>query len=139
MNSQPPILPSLPEGQTEHSTHTTVVEVPAAEQAQNGNGNRPLKDWPADAIVIVCALPQEFRHDLIGGDPQARVCSDCEAIVLADSWTIRRAEAIPIRRGRPLRFLCLQCAAGYDYDQVQYSERHRKGRAMLLKNRGPQE
>ncbi len=92
-----------------------------------------LKPWPTDAVVIVCARPDEFLPEQIRGRPIDGRCADCGQTIKADSWTIDRAVALPQRCERPLRFMCIECFALYDFGQVTYSEDHRGGKTVIRK------
>lgn len=91
-----------------------------------------LLPWPVDAVMIVAALEEEFRHDQIRGVPVACRCRKCETNLLADSWTIERAENLPDTRGRPVLFFCIKCAALHDVECVNVLEDHRNGSFLRI-------
>ena len=92
-----------------------------------------LVPWPVDAVMIVASLEGEFRHDQIRGFPVACRCRKCEANLLADSWTIARAENLPETRGRPVLFFCIKCAALHDLSMLNVMEDHRGGQFIRMK------
>lgn len=70
------------------------------------------KPYPNDALIIVasvagteCRAKMEGVHDC--------TCRDCDTALRADTATVRRAEDHPLRRGRPLAFLCRECNSRY--------------------------
>ena len=84
-----------------------------------------MKPWPNDAVMIVAAVEAEFNVSQIRGVPVECECRECGDALLADSWTIARAESMPERRGRPVLFVCLDCVRGYDSGQIDVLEDHR--------------
>ena len=72
-----------------------------------------LKPWPRDAVVVIASLAGQERREVMEGVHTA-ACRDCGARLHADTFTVRRAETMPQRRGRPVAFLCLTCHAGYE-------------------------
>lgn len=95
-----------------------------------------LKPWPSEGLVIVCAEPSAFRHDRIRGRAVPQRCHDCGCELLADSFTILRAQGLPQRRGRPLWFMCIACHSCYDFGQVSYFEDHRGGETRVFSRGG---
>lgn len=87
------------------------------------------KDWPRDCVVIVAAERcQENRANM------DRVvwcrCLECEKELAADSFSIETLMQAPVRRGRPVKFLCVPCATEvYDMEQIThfFDHRFRKG------------
>lgn len=71
-----------------------------------------LKPWPRDAVMIVASLAgEEIRSHMEGVHKDA--CRDCGRAVHADTFTVRRAESLPQRHGRPVKFFCLPCHSEY--------------------------
>lgn len=83
-----------------------------------------LKTWPADAIMIVAANAGEEKREYMQSVVPA-VCRDCGAALHADSFTIRTAEGLASRRGRPVLFFCIDCHLGYDVHTITEMHDHR--------------
>ena len=84
-----------------------------------------LKPWPADAIMIVSApAGEELREQMEGVAVVA--CRDCGRTLHADTMTIRRAETLPHRRGRPVKFFCPPCHTNYDLGRCTHIIEHNK-------------
>lgn len=83
-----------------------------------------LKDWPTDAIQIVCSPFGEHNEANMESVLQ-RECADCSAVIAVDSYTLRAASFLPSRHGRPIRFICESCFPSYDFDQVTEIHDHR--------------
>lgn len=73
----------------------------------------PRPPWPADAIILVSPTPDEVVYDA-RFPTELHSCRDCVTAVMPRTDSIRRCEADPGRRGRPVRFLCIRCAVQYD-------------------------
>lgn len=55
--------------------------------------------------------------------------------MVADGYTLGRAAGGEFARGRPTKFLCVECFAHYDFSQVAYHEDHRGHREGKLYRR----
>jgi hypothetical protein len=75
------------------------------------------KPWPADAIMIVAANAFEENRANMESVVPAK-CRDCGQALHADSKSIRFAEQMPVRRGRPILFFCIECHLNYSLDAV---------------------
>ena len=74
--------------------------------------NTTKKQWPSDAIMIIAAnAGQERRENMQGWAPVH--CRDCNALLMADPYSISLAENSPLRHGRPVKFLCMTCLESY--------------------------
>lgn len=72
-----------------------------------------MKPWPNDAVMIVAAIAgEEIRKNM--ETPTPVMCRVCGRDLMACSYTIRFAEGLPVRRGRPIKFFCTECAAQHD-------------------------
>jgi hypothetical protein len=84
-----------------------------------------LKPWPSDAVMIVAAnAGEENRANMEGVHPC--VCRVCSRELAADKFSVRRAEQLPQRMGRPEMFFCAACASQHDVGQVTVFEDHRE-------------
>ena len=83
-----------------------------------GTKENTLKLWPSDAIMIVASLAGEERRERMESAVPA-TCRDCGAALMADSFTIRKAENLPSRFDRPIKFFCTICFTHYDFKSVQ--------------------
>lgn len=72
-----------------------------------------LKRWPSSAVIVVAASAGEERREQMEAVVPVE-CRDCGATLAADSHTIRLAEGLPSRQGRPVEFLCVACCVTYD-------------------------
>ena len=82
------------------------------------------KPWPGDAIMIVCPFPATAnRAAMESANPGE--CRECGRNILYDSFSLRRALALPNRRGRPVKFFCAPCALKHDFGSITYFEDHR--------------
>lgn len=70
------------------------------------------KPWPADAVMVVAKPEEEAARTPMEGRHPCR-CRDCGALLVADTFAVRRAEGHPLRAGRPVKFFCHGCARGY--------------------------
>lgn len=77
-----------------------------------------MKPWPKDAIMIVASLDGEEKRDQMESAVPVR-CRDCKAVLMADSFTIRKAESLPSRHNRPIKFFCIRCFQNYDFKSVE--------------------
>lgn len=86
-----------------------------------------MLNWPADAVMIVAAYAGEERREHMEG-VVACECRMCGRTLHADSYTIRFAENLPNRLGRPIRFFCSGCCVLHDGRQLNelYDHRGRK-------------
>lgn len=84
-----------------------------------------MKNWPADAVMIVAANAGQQITAHMESEVPAK-CRDCKADVVADSFTIREAEQLPSRHGRPIRFFCIDCATKRNVNQITEFYDHRK-------------
>jgi hypothetical protein len=82
-----------------------------------------MKRWPADAVMIVAALAGEEKREKMESVVPAK-CRDCGATVHADSYTIRTADSLPERRGRPVKFFCTRCCVNYDFGTITHMHDH---------------
>lgn len=94
-----------------------------------------MKPWPIDAVMIVAAVEAEFNVSQIRGVPVECECRECGAALLADSWSVARAEAMPERRGRPVRFYCIDCACKHDRTGINILEDHRGHKFFRMENK----
>lgn len=86
---------------------------------------RHLKPWPADALIIVAPSPPEaVRDPAFPAVPG--LCRDCCRAVLVRLDSIARAAAMPERKGRPIEFFCVKCAAGYDGRTIEVFRDYRE-------------
>lgn len=82
----------------------------------------PLLPWPHDAVMLVCAAPDEARRDMMESANPAR-CRHCGCDVLYDSRSYRKVQELerkirPIGGNeRPVDFFCLDCYVLYDWRQ----------------------
>ncbi len=83
-----------------------------------------LLAWPNDAVMLVSSLAgEEVREQMEGVYPAT--CRHCGKTVHADTFSVRRAEASPLRHGRPFMFFCVSCATKiYDRAQIEHLEVH---------------
>jgi hypothetical protein len=82
------------------------------------------RTWPGDAVLVVCATPEEARH----ADDEVvhmGICRDCRCLVAYGQRTLARALAMPERKGRPVEFFCVACAVQYDFRSIDLVEDHR--------------
>lgn len=73
---------------------------------------KTLQPWPRDAVIIVCPFPASANRSQMEL-PIPAICQDCGRNVVVDVRSLRTAQALPERRGRPVRCLCLRCYDGY--------------------------
>lgn len=84
------------------------------------------RPWPSEALIIVASnRGKEIRANM---ESVVHVnCRDCQNELAADSHTIRRAEELPIRYGRPIEYLCLACASqNYEMPDTIIDDRRRE-------------
>lgn len=67
-----------------------------------------LMPWPSDALIIVAAPAGTERRDRMEGVHPA-ACRRCGCAVHADTRSVRIANDMPARFGRPVDFLCWYC------------------------------
>lgn len=80
--------------------------------------------WPADAVMIVAANAGEERRENMEG-VVACSCRRCGQALNADTKTVRFADQMPERRGRPVKFFCVPCAVLHNRSQIQKLVDHR--------------
>lgn len=79
-----------------------------------------LKPWPTKCVLIVAASPATFRPSQIRGQVIDKKCRDCGARLCVDSFSIDSLFNNPIRQGRPIEYLGVDCClASYSRDGVQ--------------------
>ena len=79
-----------------------------------------LKPWPTKCVLIVAASPATFRPSQIRGQVIDKKCRDCGARLCVDSTSIDTLFNNPIRQGRPIEYLGVDCCfASYSRDGVQ--------------------
>lgn len=81
------------------------------------------KPWPADAVMIIAAVAGQERRENMQTVVEV-ACRDCHRDLAACSYTIAQAEAMPERRGRPVKFFCPACAVGYDVQSITHMRDH---------------
>lgn len=84
----------------------------------NTNTKRPL---PRDAVMIVAAQAGTARLELMESVHRA-TCRHCGCEVHVDGYTLRRAEQMEARRGRPIQFFCWPCHELYDVAMCDVTE-----------------
>lgn len=67
-------------------------------------------------MIIAAYAGTEQRDRMQGWTPVH--CRDCNALLMADPYTISMAENSPLRCSRPVKFLCLTCVAKYDPPEI---------------------
>ena len=87
--------------------------------------------WPRDAVIIVCATPEEARRDEMESVNPGK-CRDCGRAIVYDGYTYRRALRGDVRRGRPIQFLCVTCATRYDSATITHFQDHRGERGESI-------
>lgn len=81
------------------------------------------KPWPADAVMIIAAVKgRELRFNMESVVPAK--CRDCGTDLAADSFSIRTAQNLPSRRGRPIKYFCIECCCKYDHDSITELHNH---------------
>lgn len=83
------------------------------------------KPWPRDAVMIVASPPEEAeieKMEAIWG----RDCRDCGRRLWVDTKTVREVFWLPVRRGRPIKFFCPECATRYDFDTINHFKDNRR-------------
>lgn len=79
-----------------------------------------LKPWPTDCVLIVAAGPATFRPSQIEGFVCDKACRECGARLCVDSRSIDSLMSNPIRQGRRIEYLGVECCfAQYSKDGVQ--------------------
>lgn len=77
-----------------------------------------LKPWPKDAVMVVAAHAGEERREFMQSVVDAE-CRACGAKLRADGFSIREAEQMPARMGRPVKFFCIPCCVQHDLGMIQ--------------------
>lgn len=78
------------------------------------------KPWPTKCVLIVAASPATFRPSQIRGQVIDKKCRDCGARLCVDSFSIDSLFNNPIRQGRPIEYLGIDCCfAKYETAGVQ--------------------
>lgn len=85
------------------------------------------KPWPQNCVVIVAASPATVRVSQIRGRIIDKACRDCGARLCVDSVSIDRLFSDPIRQGRRIEYLGLDCCFGsYETENVTMIPARRK-------------
>jgi hypothetical protein len=78
------------------------------------------KPWPTKCVLIVAASPATFRPSQIRGQVIDKKCRECGARLCVDSFSIDELFNNPIRQGRPIEYLGVDCCfANYETAGVQ--------------------
>ena len=78
------------------------------------------KPWPTKCVLIVAAGPATFRPSQIIGFVTDQQCRDCGARLCVDSESIKSLFNNPIRQGRPIEYLGVDCCfSKYEIAGVQ--------------------
>jgi hypothetical protein len=94
-----------------------------------------LKRWPADCVQIIAATKAEARVPA-GEGIRVEHCADCGAELAASQETFFAAIGDPDRAGRPLRYVCLDCATQYDARSMQKLCDFSGGRNVIYRGEG---
>lgn len=79
----------------------------------------PTKPWPIDAVIIIASRRgTEVRARMT--DPAVEECRDCGVEVVVDTPSVSAAAAYPQRNGRPIAYLCIECAVTYNRGSVDH-------------------
>lgn len=78
-----------------------------------------LKTWPSDAVIIICAKPNEFQYDHVQ-EHRSGTCRDCGVKVIYSVQTFESAEASVYRNGRSVDLLCIACSITYDFKSIDH-------------------
>lgn len=70
--------------------------------------------------MIVAATPATVNVRGIIGHMVDQQCADCDTRLALDSESIAAAWAMPVRQGRPLRFICVECFSTYDRKSIEH-------------------
>lgn len=85
------------------------------------------KQWPENCVLIVAASPATVRVSQIRGQIIDKACRDCGARLCVDSVSIDELFNNPIRQGRPIQYLGLDCCfASYETTDVTMIQARRK-------------
>lgn len=85
------------------------------------------KPWPQHCVLIVAASPATVRVSQIRGQIIDKACRDCGARLCVDSVSIDELFNNPIRQGRPIQYLGLDCCfASYETTDVTMIQARRK-------------
>jgi hypothetical protein len=87
--------------------------------------------WPSDAVMIVAARAGTENRAAMEGVNDA-TCRRCDAHLHADTRTIRTAEQLPQRMGRPVMFFCVECALLHNRNQIQTLIDQRDGQHKVM-------
>jgi len=68
-----------------------------------------LKAWPTSCFVIVAASPATVNVRGIRGKITDQFCRDCGRRLAVDSYSIELSVCSPLRQGRPIEFLGIDC------------------------------
>lgn len=78
------------------------------------------KPWPKDCVLIVAASPATVRVSQIRGQIIDKKCRDCGARLCVDSYSIDALWSNPIRQGRRIEYLGVDCCfETYETEGVQ--------------------
>lgn len=81
-----------------------------------------LLSWPQDVVIIVAACPATVLVRQILGRITDQYCRDCGRRLAVDSYSIELLWHSPLRQGRPIAFLGVDCCFGkYSTHGVQLS------------------
>ncbi len=85
-----------------------------------------LLPWPSDALMLVCATPEEALTDQMDS-VESGECRDCGCAVVFDGYCRDRLLQLPdrLKCGRPIKYFCAECATHYRLDQFDHFEDHR--------------
>jgi hypothetical protein len=83
------------------------------------------RPWPSDAVIIVCASPEDANRSNMSSI-QSGKCRDCGDDILVDGKSIDSGMRMNERCGRPVEFLCVDCAVEYDMHTIEKLVDHRK-------------
>ena len=76
------------------------------------------KTWPSDAVMIVCATPEETT--IPAGAPRgAAICRTCGEMVVFAPETLLAASKHPDRFRRPIDFFCVNCAILHNPETIE--------------------
>lgn len=88
--------------------------------------------WPRDAIMIVASRAGTENRAAMEGVVTVE-CRLCGVSCRADTRTIRTANNLPERAGRPVKFFCVECAVKHKRSEVGLLIDQRDGRNEFLK------
>ena len=78
----------------------------------------PVKlPWPDDAVMIVAALLGTENRSAMEAVIEAE-CRHCGADLAADLRTLRTAHNLPERKGRPIKYFCVDCCLLHENESL---------------------